>query len=78
MCILKVLGIREEPRIVEQQFGNFQDVQKVKDAKIERHRFGRFFYRFPGGEAGLDVYNRATGFIGANEYIRQSSVLFKK
>ena len=137
-----VLGIREEPRIVEQQFGNFQDVQKVKEAKAERHRFGqsvravtlhthanvqktgsllssrfrisewlnalsrrhafahppagyvevsadvtatqavrhapvltqcmstvcrkitatgRFFYRFPGGEAGLDVYNRATG-----------------
>ena len=26
-------------------------------------QFGRFFYRFPQGEAGLDVYNRVTGFI---------------
>lgn len=28
-----------------------------------RSDFGRFYYRFPEGEAGLDVYNRATSFI---------------
>ncbi len=57
------LGIREEPRIAEQQFGNFQNVEEVLAAKEERARFGRFWYRFPNGESGLDVYNRTTSFI---------------
>jgi broad specificity phosphatase PhoE len=25
--------------------------------------FGRFFFRFPNGEAGLDVYNRVSSFL---------------
>jgi broad specificity phosphatase PhoE len=33
------------------------------DAKSERSEFGRFYYRFPSGEAGLDVYNRVSSFI---------------
>lgn len=57
------LGIREEPRIAEQQFGNFQNVEEVLAAKEERQRFGRFWYRFPSGESGLDVYSRTTSFI---------------
>ena len=32
-------------------------------AKEERRSFGRFFFRFPNGESGLDVYNRATSFL---------------
>lgn len=59
----QILGVREEPRIVEQQFGNFQNQEEVKNAKISRKEFGRFFYRFPFGESGLDVYNRATSFL---------------
>eukprot|EP00656_Telonema_subtile_P003345 TRINITY_DN1152_c0_g1_i1.p1 TRINITY_DN1152_c0_g1~~TRINITY_DN1152_c0_g1_i1.p1 ORF type:complete len:156 (+),score=46.24 TRINITY_DN1152_c0_g1_i1:447-914(+) len=35
-----------------------------RSAKAERHDFGRFFYRFPTGESGLDVYNRVSSFIG--------------
>jgi len=58
-----VLGVREDPRIAEQQFGNFQDVEAVKQAKRERWKFGQFFYRFPSGEAGMDVYSRATSFL---------------
>ena len=57
------LGVREEPRIAEQQFGNFQNVEEVLAAKEERARFGRFWYRFPSGESGLDVFNRTTSFI---------------
>ena len=57
-----IWGVRHEPRIAEQQFGNFQNVEAVQQAKVERKRFGRFFYRFPNGEAGLDVYNRVTSF----------------
>lgn len=59
----EILSCLEEPRISEQQIGNFQNVQQVLDAKKERSKFGRFFYRFPSGEAGLDVYNRVSSFI---------------
>jgi len=59
----EVVSCLEEPRISEQQIGNFQNVQQVLDAKAERSKFGRFFYRFPSGEAGLDVYNRVSSFI---------------
>lgn len=46
----EILSCLEEPRICEQQIGNFQNVQQVLDAKEERSKFGRFFYRFPSGE----------------------------
>ena len=59
----QVLAVREEPRIAEQQFGNFQDFSGMRRSKLERARFGRFFYRFPNGESGLDVFNRVTSFI---------------
>jgi broad specificity phosphatase PhoE len=61
--LVTLIGTRQEPRIAEQQFGNFQDPGKVQMAKEERRNFGRFFFRFPNGESGLDVYNRATSFL---------------
>lgn len=90
---ITLVGTRQEPRIAEQQFGNFQvslcfhwklscrqvvsrrvpnlmlaismiqNPKKVRTAKSERRTFGRFFFRFPNGEAGLDVYNRASSFL---------------
>lgn len=59
----QIISSREEPRISEQQFGNFQNVKEVLHAKQERHDFGRFYYRFKSGEAGLDVYSRVSSFI---------------
>lgn len=60
-----IIGIREDPRLAEQQFGNFQIHHEITDHKAARTDFGRFFYRFPdGGESGFDVYNRVSGFIG--------------
>ena len=59
----QVVGLRMEPRICEQQFGNYQDVDAMACAKRERRRFGQFFYRFPSGEAGMDVYTRVTSFV---------------
>jgi len=60
-----IVGIREDPRVAEQQFGNFQSHHAIQDNKATRSDFGRFFYRFPdGGESGFDVYNRVSGFIG--------------
>ncbi len=61
----KVLGIREDPRLSEQQFGNFESHHTMMDNKATRMAYGRFYYRFPGGgESGFDVYNRISGFIG--------------
>eukprot|EP00268_Persea_americana_P000599 TRINITY_DN10198_c1_g2_i1.p1 TRINITY_DN10198_c1_g2~~TRINITY_DN10198_c1_g2_i1.p1 ORF type:complete len:298 (+),score=36.52 TRINITY_DN10198_c1_g2_i1:134-1027(+) len=58
----RIAGVREEPRLREQDFGNFQDREKMRVEKEIRHRYGRFFYRFPDGESAADVYDRITGF----------------
>lgn len=60
----RIAGVQEEVQLREQDFGNFQDPEGKKREKAERLRFGRFFYRFPNGESGADVYDRITAFIG--------------
>ncbi|GFR41068.1 hypothetical protein Agub_g1708 [Astrephomene gubernaculifera] len=57
-----LLGVQEEVQLREQDFGNFQDAEGKQHEKAERLRFGRFFYRFPNGESGADVYDRITLF----------------
>lgn len=57
-----VRGAQEEVQLREQDFGNFQDEDGKRHEKAERIRFGRFFYRFPNGESGADVYDRITIF----------------
>ena len=39
-----------------------QDAEGKKREKADRLRFGRFYYRFPDGESGADVYDRLTIF----------------
>lgn len=56
----KVIGVREECRVREQDFGNFRDRLRLKHLKEIRNKFGRFFYRFPEGESGADVYDRVS------------------
>eukprot|EP00898_Chlorokybus_atmophyticus_P000747 jgi/Chlat1/1673/Chrsp127S01912 len=58
----RIAGVREEPRLREQDFGNFQDRERMRVEKAIRLRYGRFFYRFPDGESAADVYDRVTGF----------------
>lgn len=55
--------VYEEPRIREQDFGNFQGTPKEM-LKIwkSRARYGHFFYRIPNGESAADVYDRCAGF----------------
>lgn len=55
-----IVGVREEPRIREQDFGNFQELDQMLAVKDTRERFGRFFYRFPEGESVADVFDRVT------------------
>lgn len=62
---LRSLGLtwHEDPRIREQDFGNYQEPDKILQAKRDRHRFGAFYYRFPHGESASDVYDRVSTFL---------------
>jgi len=53
----------EDPRIREQDFGNYQDVELIQRYKRERERFGVFYYRFQNGESGTDVFDRISTFL---------------
>lgn len=53
----------EDPRIREQDFGNYQNPDAINQAKKERMRFGAFYYRFPNGESASDVYDRVSTFL---------------
>ena len=60
------IKVYEEPRLREQDFGNFQPgPQEVERLWRERANYGHFFYRIPNGESGADVYDRITSFNGS-------------
>ena len=46
----QVLYHREDPRLREQEWGNFQDPQEMEKIKEQRRETGAFYYRFPTGE----------------------------
>ena len=41
---------REDPRLREQEWGNFQDPKQMKEIRKQRRETGAFYYRFPTGE----------------------------
>jgi broad specificity phosphatase PhoE len=58
-----VVRVREEPRLREQDWGNWQDRDDVRLQKAYRDAYGHFFYRFAQGESGADVYDRVGAFL---------------
>lgn len=55
--------VNEEPRLREQDFGNFQGTaDEMQVVWTTRARYGHFFYRIPNGESAADVYDRCAGF----------------
>lgn len=55
--------IEEEPRMREQDFGNFQSTkEEMQRIWVERAKYGHFFYRIPYGESAADVYDRCASF----------------
>lgn len=53
----------EEPRLREQDFGNFQPgADSMEKMWRERADYGHFFYRIPNGESAADAYDRVSGF----------------
>eukprot|EP01038_Epipyxis_sp_PR26KG_P005533 gene5533-7650_t len=64
----KLLFNSEEPHLSEQQFGNLENCEDIIKFRKERLNYGMFYYRFPQGESGLDVYNRSTLFLKKLRY----------
>ena len=59
-----LIGIaREEPRLREQDWANYQDTADIEQQEKLRDRYGHFFYRFTHGESGSDVYDRVSTFL---------------
>ncbi|AJP04179.1 phosphoglycerate mutase [Streptomyces cyaneogriseus subsp. noncyanogenus] len=58
-----LIRVREEPRLREQDWGNWQDREDVRLQQAYRDAYGHFFYRFAQGESGADVYDRVGGFL---------------
>lgn len=57
------IKVYEEPRLREQDFGNFQpDSAEMSRMWQERADYGHFFYRIPNGESAADAYDRVSGF----------------
>ncbi|KAJ5683351.1 hypothetical protein N7462_006516 [Penicillium macrosclerotiorum] len=57
------IKVYEEPRLREQDFGNFQPCSKEMERMwMERADYGHFFYRIPNGESAADAYDRVSGF----------------
>ena len=55
--------VYEEPRLREQDFGNFQPCSdEMERMWQERAAYGHFFYRIPHGESAADAYDRVSGF----------------
>lgn len=55
----------EEPRLREQEWGYLRTYKELQQLKEERRDYGVFYFRFPGGEAGTDVYDRINDLLGS-------------
>ena len=64
----------EEPRLREQEWGYLRTYEELKKLKKERKEYGVFYYRFPGGEAGTDVYDRINDLLGSlhRDFLREN------
>ncbi|KAK2750959.1 hypothetical protein FQN57_000034 [Myotisia sp. PD_48] len=59
----QTIKVYEEPRLREQDFGNFQPCSaEMERMWEERADYGHFFYRIPNGESAADAYDRVSGF----------------
>jgi broad specificity phosphatase PhoE/uncharacterized coiled-coil protein SlyX len=60
----QVQGFQEEVHLREQDFGGqLQVASKKEQEKEARLRYGRFWFRFEGGESGADVFDRMSLFV---------------
>jgi broad specificity phosphatase PhoE len=53
----------EDPRLREQDWGHFKEVDFLKAEHQARADYGRFYFRLQDGESGADVYDRISTFM---------------
>lgn len=63
--LYRIHSVKEDPRLVEQAWGNLRAYEPRKWAEVEAERdaYGPFYYRFLHGEGGVEVYQRCAGFL---------------
>ena len=54
---------KEDPRIREQEWGNFFSEETFYSEREKRKAHSNFFYRIKDGESGADVYDRLSSFL---------------
>ena len=54
---------KEDPRLREQDWGNFYTEDEARLKYEDRKRHSYFFYRIENGESGADVYDRISMFL---------------
>jgi broad specificity phosphatase PhoE len=52
-----------DPRLREQEWGNYAESFSEKGVEHERKMYSVFYYRMPNGESGANVYDRITTVI---------------
>lgn len=57
-----IYSYKEDPRLREQEWGNYKEEPWYDKIGRERSKFGTFFYRIPFGESGADVFDRVSTF----------------
>jgi broad specificity phosphatase PhoE len=55
--------LHEDPRLREQEWGHFRTEAQTRKLEKVRYQYGTFYYRFPNGESGADVYDRVSAFL---------------
>ncbi len=57
------IKIKEDPRLREQEWGNFYTLDRAMKEHEDRKKHSYFFYRIKNGESGADVYDRISTFL---------------
>jgi broad specificity phosphatase PhoE len=55
--------IHQDPRLREQDYGPLRSLSESDALRKQRSMYGRFFYRFPGGESCADIFDRISSFL---------------
>jgi broad specificity phosphatase PhoE len=55
--------VYEDPRLREQDWGNWRKGTDYNEVEAARDSYGHFYYRLPSGEACSDVWDRMGGFL---------------
>ena len=53
----------EDPRLREQDWGHFKEIDFLKAEHESRSHYGKFYFRLQDGESGADVYDRISTFM---------------